>query len=254
MELNYIVFDLDRTLLNDERKISENSINILNSLKQLNKVIIYNTARGYGETLDVIRQFKPDYLVLAGGSLILNEKYKKVFDAAMPAIFCNDLLKFFKKNNIKFVVQTYINSYSNFKFLTRGPFKQIDYNFYINEPVYKLDVYFDYDVKIYESLLKEVAKYDFELTQYSRPGCYRITYKNLSKLSGIKKLDELGLIDLSKTISFGDDVNDVDMLVASKVGVLTSNNHANYDGDDLKICGDNNNDGPCMFLKTIFKL
>ena len=34
MELNYIVFDLDRTLLNDDRKISQNSIDILNLLRK----------------------------------------------------------------------------------------------------------------------------------------------------------------------------------------------------------------------------
>ena len=60
MELNYIVFDLDRTLLNDDRKISQNSIDILNLLRKEKKVIIYNTARGYGETLDVLRQFPAD--------------------------------------------------------------------------------------------------------------------------------------------------------------------------------------------------
>lgn len=254
MDINYIVFDLDRTLLNDDRKISQNSIDILNLLRKEKKLIIYNTARGYGETLDVLRQFPADYLVLAGGSLILDSKYKKVFDASMPSVFCNDLLKFFKKHSIKFVIQTFINSYSNFKFLTRGPFKQVDYSYYINEAVYKIDVYFDYDETLDKLLLKEISKYDFELTPYSRPGCYRITYKNLSKLSGLKKLDQLNLIDLSKTISFGDDVNDLGMLLASKVGVLTQNNHANYNDDDLKICGSNNEDGPCLFLKDLFKL
>lgn len=254
MNFEYLVFDLDRTLLNDDRKISDFTFKVLTKLRENGKKIIYNTARGYGETMNVIRRFQPDYTICGGGSLILNNRFKTLFKSPIPPEFTNKLIKFFKKYNIHFTVQTYDKGYSDDQSLVRDTFIKVDYSFYTNDFAYKIDIYFKHSDDLLEKIKKEVAKYFLQLTPYSRPGCYRLNNIGDSKYNGLFELCKIEKISLAQVISFGDDINDLEMLLKSGKGVLVGNNNVHYNGNDIDICDTNNNEGPAKYLLKLFNL
>lgn len=254
MRIENFVFDLDRTLLNDERIISNFSMEFLKNLQDLHKKIIFNTARGYGETIDIIQTFMPDYLICSGGSLILNNKREIIFHNSINKSISNKLIKYFKKYNIDFIIQTFDKGYSTTEGLIVTDYIKVNNDFIINEDAYKIDIYFEYKENIYKNLKRFCKIYKLQLTPYSIKGCYRINNLGDTKFSGLFNLINILNSSLEKTMSFGDDVNDVEMLLKSKVGVLVSNNKAKYKGNQLLYCDSNNNDGPIKFIKEYLKL
>ena len=77
----YIVaMDLDETLLNSDGKVSEFTINTLNTAKRLNCVLSISTARGLSSCIDIARQIDADYICCQAGNMIADKNFKGVIN------------------------------------------------------------------------------------------------------------------------------------------------------------------------------
>ena len=79
--MNYIIFDLDDTLLNDKREISPYTLDVLEKVQGLGHKIVYNTARSLGHSWQFFDQLRPDYAIVNGGSQIVDRNETVVFSA-----------------------------------------------------------------------------------------------------------------------------------------------------------------------------
>ena len=70
----YIVVDLDDTLLNSERQITEYTHKVFNELREKGHKIVINTARSFFTASRLINELKPDYSILNGGSLVIDKE------------------------------------------------------------------------------------------------------------------------------------------------------------------------------------
>ena len=62
--MKYFIFDLDDTLLNNNKEVTDYTLKGINILKNNDFIIVINTARSFSATLDVANIIKPDYLIV----------------------------------------------------------------------------------------------------------------------------------------------------------------------------------------------
>ena len=70
-----LLFDLDGTLLRNDKSLSEYTLEILSKCKGCGYLIGISTSRGEQNCLSFLREMKPDILISSGGALVrVNEK------------------------------------------------------------------------------------------------------------------------------------------------------------------------------------
>lgn len=208
----YIVVDLDSTLLNNERQVSEYTLKRLNEIRSQGHLLIINTARSLSNSLKIIDIVKPDYSILNGGSLVvdkqLNVIYKNPFGDNLHNII-NELQMFGKKIALQTINVLYTTD-SEYK-AQNVIFKDLKQNKVLEE-VYKIIFICEEDNLAY-SLAK---KYNIECINYLNGPWYRLTPMGVTKFSGIENLLKIINGKMEDVIAFGDDYSDLEMLL--KVG------------------------------------
>ena len=69
-EIKLIAVDLDGTLLNDQKKISQYSQNVFEQLAMRNKLLIIVTARNYLRTTQFLNEIHGNYAICNNGASI----------------------------------------------------------------------------------------------------------------------------------------------------------------------------------------
>ena len=245
-----IIFDLDDTLLKNDRTISTFTIDILAKIQKLGHLIAINTSRSYQNSMTVINLIHPDFGIYNGGATIVNKQGQIISEVIIP----RDITKAFSREIVPHVASLSIQ--------TR------DY-FYTNNPCYTkqnaiyLSMDDGYDGDCYKlmtkssnlSYLEEMAKkYQLTFQNYLGGPFSRFGPKNATKEIGNLKLKEyLNIPDL-KTIVFGDDVGDLKMLLDADIGVAMANSKPSV-LENIKIHTlSNEEDGVACFLKNYFQL
>ncbi len=215
----YIIMDLDATLLRDDRKISSYSLEILNKLKDMGHVIVLNTARSLDATLEIIDVLKPEYSILNGGALIVKGK-EKVYENAVSNEITKKVLKEIIEAKVdEFSVQSDEGLFSNKESypLTNAKATYFDYN---NEFPYNAS-----KILLCSSdgvLPKKLScEYNLKITHYVNGPWYRLSM--CDKQDGNVALFKLLGDNDPKSICFGDDLGDLEMLEKATIGVALSN-------------------------------
>lgn len=65
-----LLFDLDGTLLKNDKTISEYTLNILSKCKGRGCLIGISTSRSEQNCLEFLKELKPDILISSGGALV----------------------------------------------------------------------------------------------------------------------------------------------------------------------------------------
>ena len=247
-----IVFDMDDTLLKDDKTISKYTLDVLKTLQNKGHFVVINTARSKYYNSEYFNLIKPDYAILNGGSLIINKNeeiiYKSLISCENIDIFIDDFLRV--TNN--FSIQTLSDFLTNDEKYKGQNAKYYDFGkTKFNDEIYKIVASFKDEKDAY--LLAN--KYNLEYVPYFNGKFGRLNNKGVSKLSGNKKLSEILNISMDKFIVFGDDFGDLDMIQNSGLGVLMSNSHiADKYPEIIKTEYSNNEDGVAKFLAKKFKI
>lgn len=261
-----IVTDLDGTLLDNNKNVSDSSKKYLKELKDNGYIICVDTGRTIGRARYALEGF--DYV-----NYIIGNNGTFIYDV------CNDKSLYkstIKTEDVKELFIKYLNEYEVFEInsyenILSYRIRSRNIDPYV-EKIDNKDEFFDKISEVYnviirfenenmvnvflEDLKNNYKDISFFIMENSFAKKRRITLinKNDNKFNGICILkDKLG-INNKDIIAFGDGLNDLDMIKNVGFGVAMKNalNELKNIADDITR-DDNNNDGVINYLKSTIK-
>ena len=250
--MKYIIFDLDDTLLNKESKITPFTYDILKKCQELGHKIIINTARSHNYSLEYIDELKPDYSILNGGALILGKDKETLFECCISenisnALIC-DLYKIVENEGLS--AETNNGLYAWHPESTNQKATYFDFSKPLNKSCFKILCC----KSKHDELYQLAEKYDVLYTPYYGGLWGRFTRKDATKWLGIVNLMNLIGGDLKDTITFGDDIGDLEMLQKAGIGVCVSNAQPSVLDVLTPLTCASYEDGVAKFLQKYFEL
>lgn len=210
------VFDLDGTIVINNKKVNELIINQLKKLQDNGASIIFATSRALRGIKQVIpNNFLANSLILCNGAFSYSDN-KIIHSDYIVKDVCDNIVKLLEENNIEFYVELgdslYIPYYVTHPFFSilksEANEEKVFYNYHDVKyaPIYKIAIvenmpdYLQYSIESSENVLF----YRHADTSAD------IVSKNCSKWNMLKKL----LLDTNdyRVIAFGNDNNDIELL------------------------------------------
>lgn len=245
----FISFDLDDTLLRKDKSVSDYSLKVLNTLKELGHIIIINTARSLQATEKLISLINPNFTVVNAGSLIIDDKRNVIYSDPISKVVTNGIVKELLNYTNTISIQTFDVLYT-----TNKDYKNPNAVFY-DKKDYFLDAYKILPCKLDAiKALEIIKKYDVNYTSYFGGDWSRFSKNPNDKLHGLEVVVSYCQGNMNDTISFGDDYGDLPMIKGSFVGVAMSNALDDVLKESKYICDSCDNDGVAKFLEKYFKL
>lgn len=237
-----IVSDLDGTLFRSDKTISAYTVSVLKEYEKLGYKIIFATARPPRETLKFLpADLKKDIVICYNGALIINEGkilYKRELNRE-TVLNIIQLAESYEETNICLEINDRL--YSNFcikSFFGDINFKNIDlWNLAFNN-VYKVMICNSGGVN--PDLIQNLPKECRPILTDGGTLC-QIMHPVVSKWNGIQFLMKRLNISEKRIITFGDDYNDMEMIMNCGLGVAVGNavdaikktaNHTTLSNDD----------------------
>lgn len=248
-KIQMIVTDLDKSLLDNQRQITDYTKNIFQECIKNGIIIVFATARPYRATKIFYDIIKPDALICHGGAIVyINDK--QVFNIGIKHNVVKDILWKIYENYpyINLAIESNDKIFTNFdpsKYWVDILYETLDIE---NLPETAID-------KIIIGL--ESIKNINELKNYLHKGLYLeisentvgiIMNKKASKWNGIKKLLKYYKVKNENTVAFGDDYNDIEMVENCGTGVAVENGIMEVKKIAKYICGNNNEDGIAKWI------
>lgn len=250
--MKYIIFDLDDTLLNSERQVSDYTLDILKRLQRMGHKIVINTARSKSYTQAIFDRIQPDYAILNGGALIIDGQENPVFRAQIDRKETQAIIADLLKLTDNFSVQTEEALYSNNGSYTGQNAKSIDFAH---------EEFSECALKILATLEEEqravavAEKFGLECTSYFNGPIRRFNHIEATKARGNRNLVKLTGGSMEDVLAFGDDLGDLDMLREAGVGVLMKNAKPELREPGLTVSEfTNDEDGVARFLVDYLRL
>jgi len=220
MNIKMIVTDLDGTLLRDDKTVSERTKDTLHCCREAGLKIIFATGRGENASQVVPAE-------LFDGRIFNNGALAAAGDETVYSRFVADdmikpLLAVCKEYGLEHGFSLHGSNMG--KFWTFGCTLEIS------------------------TLLKARLDDDFYLT-VARDGLGQIMHKEATKAKAIADLAQHWNISQSEIISFGDDMNDIDMLSYTGIGIAMGNALDEVKTVADHICDTNENDGVAKWLE-----
>ena len=224
MNIKMILTDLDHTLLRSDGSISEYTKQILKQCQSLGILVVIATARYWIGAKRYIEEVQPDYEITTDGTLI-HQRGKQIYSCSMDTIAANQIIQDLIEQNpnteITVAADRLVlwNSHhiSESEKLHKAVF--YDYKEPLNCPINKIVAELsDGDIAV-----KIANKNHCRLQSYRGENWYAFLPEKSGKIQAILELAKLLNISLSDIVSFGDDINDMEMLQICGIGVAVSN-------------------------------
>lgn len=267
--VKYLLFDLDGSLINDERVMDQKHFQLPTLLKQLNLDYSIITGRPQYMMLKEINILKPTLPVVSvNGAIIIDTNNKILYERSLNQDVANQLLTDLLNYNLDFYLYTPTQIYVNplhFEHVDkwRSVISQIQPNFQWkisdfkifeknrSEPILKFLVCTN-NYEIVENLIKSKYSNDLAIAR-STPNTIDVNSIDVNKGLGLLKLAEKLGADLNQFMVFGDGGNDVPMFKLTKYSVAMKNAADFVKEAALMVTDlDNNHGGIYEFIKKIW--
>ena len=225
-----VVLDLDGTLLNSNKEISEFTCEVIKKIKDNNKIILAS-ARGFTRIKPYLEELEllssDNYTIAFNGSLVLTNEEKIIIDNEIDLdskYYLDDFIKSYK--NIDWFYYTY-DGRVNYKDI-------LDINtFIVNNKIYKVVCCASID--IINEIRRNISNHIRELFEISSSEQNRIEFvkQGSNKVKSIQILLEKLNKNRDDLIVIGDGENDIDMIKYAKIGIAMDNAP-----DSVKKCAD----------------
>ncbi|MFU0823567.1 sugar-phosphatase [Clostridium sp.] len=232
-----IALDMDGTLLNEGKKISEENNIAIKKAKEKGVKVVLATGRpikgieNYLNELDLISD--EDYCITYNGSLVVNtgtnELLTQVLLKSEDVHYLYDLSK---KLDIDIHALTTsgcitpkLSEYTELEIrMNNIPFEEIDFN-NIKDDTEIVKVMFVGEEKKLSAAIEKLPREVYKKYNVVRSAPYFLEFldKNVSKATGVKALAEKLGINRSEIICVGDAGNDIDMIEYAGLGVAMGN-------------------------------
>ena len=274
-----IFIDIDGTLVDDEKIISEATKDVLRKLKDSGIYIVLTSGKPYKsiETF-ATKCFSTPYLIGSNGAIVKDFiDDLEIFSKKLEKDVATQILKCIKENNLYTMITisgNLISDERDYGMLPENRSEIIivdsvtDYLKETNNPILKFTVISQDKLKL-DSFRNDVAKIP---NMYvlptdiipiaprfwkpkegeSIPYCVDIMALNVSKMESIKTLCNYLNIDKSQTIGIGDGLNDIDMFEAVGYKIAMGNSVPEIKAMADTITLSNNESGVAVALNKMF--
>ena len=256
-----IVLDLDGTLLNGERKVSERSKNYLKKLKSMGYIIVIATGRIYESINYVINGFDcVNYVITdTGASCYDTSDGHTIFNNPIALETAEKFKKFYNDNCVfidvcdKHTIYKYSDIDEDYYFIDTT--KDWEYIFNNCKEISHISVSMKTNeqvMELYDKLKEDIPELDINIMQdsFADRKWIEIIKKGCTKYKAIAELANYLNINNDEIIAFGDGLNDIDMLKKCGTGVALSNALPVVKGNaNFVTIYDHNHDGVIEFLK-----
>lgn len=240
-EYKLMAFDLDETLLNNEKQINEPVKEALYKAYEEGKILVFSTGRNIAELRDFRKIEAFRYAVAINGSYIYDLKEDKVLVSnPIPKDSAEKLIEYLKINDIHvgahshdyYLDEEVLNNVERFHIenlyntlKTNGKLIPSVIDFYSNNTMelYKVNLYLNSDEER-EEVRKELIPFEDEFEIVHSVGyTLELSKKGINKGNGLKYLcDYLG-VDIKDTIAIGDSENDLAAIKTAGLGIAMAN-------------------------------
>ncbi|ASJ20851.1 Cof-type HAD-IIB family hydrolase [Brachyspira hampsonii] len=261
-KIKLIAADLDGTLLNGNKEISEYNQQIIKKLineYNINFILSsgrpYEGIKNYNEILE-----NNTYSIIFNGASIADNNGKIIFRKTLDEDASKEIIELSKKYDVC------IHVYDNGKYIVSKedfPIKSYVQRENKVNVVMGLENINDYRFDkmlilgqrdILEKLKKEIDELNSVHTCFSGTLFLEAVDKEANKGNALKWICENKKIDIKDTIAFGDNFNDIEMIEYSGIGVAMENAEEIVKQKADYVTLSNEEDGVGRFLKNFFEL
>lgn len=281
INVDTLIFDLDGTLLNSEKKVLPSSIEAIKKIHHLNKKAMIATGRPWYFTKQIIHDVNLDPLVIScNGALIYDmNKQKVVYKKPIKKTIAKHFYEYLIKNKVNFLIYTDLEMFAykglessewinwlhqqNNSFDDQNKFSLTLINYQLDIDKYDVIKFLVIDSELNSEkqkiILKELQTYANNWRQEvylikSQKTVIDIMPADCFKGKAIAELGNLNLLDINKTVVFGDEVNDLSMFENVKYSVAMGNSNQEIKEAATFVTDSNNENGIANFInKYIFK-
>ena len=249
-----IITDLDKTLLNSNRQISEYSKQIFKKCQENGNIIVFATARPLRATRILFDSITPNAVICHSGAIIFANE-KQILHTGIDKITAKDIyekiIEFHTKANIAIEYNDEI--YTNFDLRQSKlhwndiPYKKIDFMSIFQENIDKIIIVLE-SIENNVEQIKNILPKELYL-EISDNEVALIMNKEATKWNGIKNLIEYYGIKEENTIAFGDDYIDIEMVEKCGIGIAMENGIEEIKRKAKYICKNNNEDGVAKWIE-----
>lgn len=260
-----VFLDLDGTLLDDDKNISQENYDAIEYVTQNGGLVILSSGRSITATKKYWDKIKADrYIIYSNGAGIYDTQINEtIFTANINSDICLNLYNYAIENNICIRLDTpygryitnmkYSRSTDIFfnedinKFLNENKILQFSY---ISESEESIEISIDY-IKKFNTETK-IENYYNDICDNSKIYVINMINSSTSKGNAICGLCKFLKIDLSDVIAIGDDLNDISMIKTVGLGVAMENAKKEVKEFAKEITSTNNNSGVAKILRERF--
>ncbi|MCV3734271.1 HAD family hydrolase [Ureaplasma miroungigenitalium] len=276
MKHPYLFSDLDQTLLQKNKKISEFNYQMIKEYYKAGGTLIFVTGRSLERTIVIAEQIYENtgcivpYFICFGGALIYDNLNKKtLFSSQIDSTLAQEVFDYVLER--KFGLWPYNNLFSNDQIIQ---FKNVpywrwirlwhkEYRFDINPVKFDNTGIFKINVLSPSIFRKIPTRFHEQMSQhfndklqiiFTNPWIIEITNRNINKGYAIEWLANYMEIDLSGSASIGDSMNDLAMFLKTDLRAAAKvRNKKILEYVDLIISKKNNKKSVGKFIRHLLK-
>ncbi len=248
-----ILLDLDGTLLDSRKNISEYTLDVLKRCRSKGMLVGIATARSELLAEKYINRVNPDIVISNSGGLV-RYNGEIIFSCMFSEEETSALVQAGLDAGLEITVDTPDKSYENFKVDLSEQFPDwrntihTDYSDF-HDQAFKVCIQ-STDVDFAEAVAARVK--DCVYIPFSDCDWFKFSKSTASKEKAIPPIEAVLGISADEIISFGDDYVDIEMLKYCGKGVAMGNAIDEVKRVADEIIGDNDSDGVAVYLDKIF--
>ena len=215
-----VILDLDGTLLRSDKTVSEKTLAVLDECKKRGMIVVVATARFWFKAEPFLDIIKPDYALLADGTMIFHNG-ELIHGFPMDSDKSERLIKELvnRGNSKDFVVGAGKVLLCSATGIDESWRQTYDFSAGFHEAAYKIASV----MSSHKDAKRLADKFDCRLYSYRGEDLYAFTHKESGKYQAVCALGRLLNIDLQDMIAFGDDENDYEILKYCGKGIAVAN-------------------------------
>lgn len=274
-EIDYFVFDLDGTLLTSKHEVSPSSLKEIEYLKNNNKKIFLASGRAYYMFLNLIKKLEmKTEVVSCNGAITYDPNKKTVIDycaiskdsakqifkilvdhkATFVAYSTNQMFSYqYNKESkwINWLKETNDKLSADEKFIVEPILEPNNFDFDQYSIIKFLVIYNEIEKNQTDKILETLKEINGVYLVRSQEGIFDVMPNGFNKGSALKMLENKKMLNLNKTIVFGDADNDISMFEQAKYSVAMKQAKDEVKNRAIFVTDSNDNDGIAKFLEFL---
>ena len=258
MQYRLLLFDLDGTLLRNDKTISERTLCVLEKCRNKGLMIGVSTSRSEQNSLEFLSQLLPDILISSGGASV-KQNGEYIYKAEFSAEETNHMISTAREIcgvDCEITIDTLTNHYWNYKIDPRKQDQSWGDSIYtdfdnFNQKALKMCVEI-FDGNTADKLRDTLA--DCDCIRFSDGFWYKFTKKGVTKEKAIMEICSACDITPENIMAFGDDFADIGMLKLCGMGIAMGNAIQEVKDIADMVIGTNDNEGIADFLSKVYNL